>query len=217
MWSENTPRWPVQSYSGARLPQMSLAWRTRRSPSRHTAACEHPRRCDRGAPQVAGQDAACQGQGFIEKIPGGRKPGVRGRVRSPDPRAARLERTAERAIEMALKDLPVPLDKPPEQMTDAELFAGNFRESLLFNRAVLRQPIDLSDPDPEMLKTKREVALATQTAAVRIKVAELRPPGDDGVVDRLMQRVAALRRGEKVIEIDPATSLSDHASVARVG
>ena len=143
-------------------------------------------------------------RGLIEKIPGGRKPGVRGRVRSPDPRAARLERTAEKAIEMALKVLPVPLDKPPEEMTDAELFAGNFRESLLFNRAVLKQPIDLSAPDPEILKTKREVALATQTAAVRIKVAELRPPADDGVVERLMQRVAALRRGERVIEIEPA-------------
>jgi hypothetical protein len=96
-------------------------------------------------------------QGLIEKIPGGRKPGVRGRVRSADPREARLERATEKAIDMALKDLPVPLDKPPEQMTEAELFAGNFRESLLFNRAVLRQPIDLSAPDPEMLKTKRQM------------------------------------------------------------
>jgi len=67
----------------------------------------------------------------------------------------------------------------------------------------LAQPIDLSDPNPEMLKTKREVALATQTAAVRIKVAELAPRSDDSVVERLMQRVAALRRGERVIEIDP--------------
>jgi hypothetical protein len=141
-------------------------------------------------------------RGLIEKIPGGRIPGVRGRVRSPGPREARLERTAEKAIEMALKDLSVPLDKPPEQMTDAELFAGNFRESLLFNRAVLRQPIDLSDPNPEILKTKREVALATQSAAVRIKVAELAPRADDAVVDRLMKRVAAIRRGERVIEIE---------------
>ena len=142
-------------------------------------------------------------QGLIDKIPGGRKPGVRGRVRSADPLAARLERAAEKAIEMALKVLPIPLDKSPEQMTDAELFAGNFRESLLFNRAVLRQPIDLSAPDPEMLKTKREVSLATQTAAVRIKVAELAPRTDDSVVDRLMAKVAAIRRGEKVIENDP--------------
>jgi hypothetical protein len=143
-------------------------------------------------------------QGLIQKIPGGRLPGVRGRVRSSEPRAARLERAADQAIEMALKDLLVPLDKPPEQMTDAELFADNFRESLLFNRAVLRHPIDLTDPDPEMLKTKREVALATQTAAVRIKVAELRPPAEDSVVERLMARVAAIRRGERpVIDIDP--------------
>ena len=55
------------------------------------------------------------------------------------------------------------------ETSPGSLFAGNFRESLLFNRAVLRQPIDLSAPDPEMLKTKREVALATQTAAVRIR------------------------------------------------
>jgi hypothetical protein len=54
-----------------------------------------------------------------------------------------------------------------------------------------------------MLKTKREVSLATQTAAVRIKVAELAPRTDDSVVDRLMAKVAAIRRGEKVIENDP--------------
>ena len=44
-------------------------------------------------------------QGLIDKIPGGRKPGLRGRVRSPDPREARLERAAEKAIDMALKAL----------------------------------------------------------------------------------------------------------------
>jgi len=38
---------------------------------------------------------------------------------------------------------------------------------------------------------------------VRIKVAELAPRSDDGVVERLMRRVAAIRRGERVIEIDP--------------
>ena len=39
--------------------------------------------------------------------------------------------------------------------------------------------------------------------SIRIKVAELRPPGDENVVERLMQRVAALRRGERVIDIEP--------------
>jgi hypothetical protein len=34
-------------------------------------------------------------------------------------------------------------------------------------------------------------------------VAELAPRADDSVVNRLMQRVAAIRRGEKVIEIEP--------------
>jgi len=36
---------------------------------------------------------------LIEKIPVGRKPGVRGRIRSPDPRSARLERAAEKTID----------------------------------------------------------------------------------------------------------------------
>jgi hypothetical protein len=102
---------------------------------------------------------------------------------------------------MALKVLPVPLDKPPEQMTDAELFADNFRESLLFNREVLKRPIDWSDE--KLMDRKERVAQSTQTAAVRIKVAELVPRGDDSVVERLMRRVAAIRRGEKVVEIDP--------------
>jgi hypothetical protein len=38
---------------------------------------------------------------------------------------------------------------------------------------------------------------------VRLRVAELAPRGDDSVVERLMQRVAAIRRGETVIENDP--------------
>ena len=53
------------------------------------------------------------------------------------------------------------------------------------------------------MKTKREVALAVQGQAVRLRVAELAPPADDSVVERLMRRVAALRRGEKVVEIEP--------------
>ena len=54
-----------------------------------------------------------------------------------------------------------------------------------------------------MLDRKERIALATQTAAIRVKVAELAPRADDSVVERLMRRVAALRRGERVIEIAP--------------
>jgi hypothetical protein len=93
------------------------------------------------------------------------------------------------------------LNKPPEEASAAELFADNFRESLLFNREVLKRPIDWNDP--ELMMAKREVALATQTAAIRIKVAELGPRSDDRVVERLMRKVAAIRRGEPVIEIEP--------------
>ena len=143
-------------------------------------------------------------QGLIDKIPGGRKPGVRlrDRVRSPDQSEARRQRMAERAIEMALKELPAIPDKPVAEMTDAEVFTSNFRKSLSFAHEVLSLPVDWSDE--RMLDRKERIALATQTAAVRIKVAELAPRADDSVVSRLMARVAAIRKGEKVIEIDPS-------------
>jgi len=48
---------------------------------------------------------AAKAAGLIAKIPGGRKPGVRGRIRSPDPRSARLERMAERTIDELLAAL----------------------------------------------------------------------------------------------------------------
>jgi hypothetical protein len=57
--------------------------------------------------------------------------------------------------------------------------------------------------DTELLKLKKEIALSTQATAIRVKVAELGPRSDDSVVERLMRRVAAIRRGEKVIENDP--------------
>jgi hypothetical protein len=99
------------------------------------------------------------------------------------------------------KMLPEVPDKPLEQQSDAELFAGNFRRSLLFSRRVLDRPDDWDNV--EFMKTKREVALAVQGQAVRLRAAELAPRADDSVVERLMRRVAAIRRGEKVIEIDP--------------
>jgi hypothetical protein len=54
-----------------------------------------------------------------------------------------------------------------------------------------------------MLKLKTTIALSAQAQAVRLRVAELGPRSDDSVVERLMRRVAAIRRGERVIEIDP--------------
>jgi hypothetical protein len=108
---------------------------------------------------------------------------------------------AQKEIEMALKELSAIPDKPEAERSDAEVFASNFRKSLNFNHEVLSRAIDWGDL--EMLKMKERVAQSTQTAAVRIKVAELAPRADDGVVNRLMERVAAIRRGEKVIEIEP--------------
>jgi hypothetical protein len=140
-------------------------------------------------------------QGLIDKIPGGRKPGVRGRVAASDRKAMRLAAKVERDIEMALKALPAAPSKPEAEMTDGELFSEELRDALLHNRAVLKRPIDWTDL--EMLKLKTTIALTAQAQAVRLRVAELSPRGDDSVVERLMQRVAAIRRGEKVIEIEP--------------
>ena len=102
---------------------------------------------------------------------------------------------------MALKELPAIPDKPEAERSDAEVFASNFRKSLNFAHEVLSLPVDWSDE--KLLDRKERIALATQTAAIRVKVAELAPRADDSVVERLMRRVAALRRGEKVVEIEP--------------
>jgi hypothetical protein len=121
--------------------------------------------------------------------------------RSKDRIIARGQRVVDRVVEAMDKMLPEVPDKPLEQQSDAELFAGNFRRSLLFSRRVLDRPDDWDNV--EFMKTKREVALAVQGQAVRLRVAALSPRSDDSVVERLMQRVAAIRRGERVIEIDP--------------
>jgi len=139
-------------------------------------------------------------RGLIDKIPGGRMPGVQGRVRSPRPREARLERTAEKAIVVALKDLPV-AQKPDTELSKDEAFSEELREALLHNLAILRRPIDWDDI--EILKLKTTVALSVQSQAVKLRAAELSSRPSDGVVGRLMERVAKLRRGERVIEIDP--------------
>ena len=138
--------------------------------------------------------------GLIERFPNGRR--AKGLPpRSKDRIIARGQRIVDMVVEAMDKMLPEVPDKPLEQQSDAELFAGNFRRSLLFSRRVLDRPDDWDDV--EFMKTKREVALAVQGQAVRLRVAELRPPGDDSVVSRMMQKIAAIRRGEKVIEIDP--------------
>jgi hypothetical protein len=121
-------------------------------------------------------------------------------VRSPGARDARLKRAAEKAIVVVLKDLPM-AQKPDAELSKDEAFSEELREALLHKLAILRRPIDWGDI--EILKLKTTVALSVQSQAVRLRVAKLSPRADDSVVNPLMQRVAALRRGERVIDIDP--------------
>jgi hypothetical protein len=137
--------------------------------------------------------------GLIERFPNGRR--AKGLPpRSRDPIIARGQRLIEQAIAMA-KALPAVPDKSWEEMTDGEKFTRNFSASLDFNHEVLNRHTNWEDT--ELLKLKKEIALSTQAAAIRVKVAQLAPRADDAVVSRLMERVAKLRRGEKVLEIDP--------------
>ena len=156
---------------------------------------------------------AARAAGLIERFPNGRR--AKGLPpRSKDRIIARGQRLIEQAIAMA-KALPAVPNKSWEEMTDGEKFASNFSASLDFNHEVLNRHTNWEDT--ELLKLKKEIALSTQAAAIRVKVAELGPRSDDSVVERLMRRVAAIRRGEKVIGTIPATSLSNRTSVARVG
>jgi hypothetical protein len=106
----------------------------------------------------------------------------------------RLERDAERMIESTMKTLPAIPDKAPSEMTDGELFADNLRASLLFNWEVLKRPINWEDE--ELLKLKKEIALSTQAAAVRINITRLRPGGDTAIEEILAEVRAAERRGQ---------------------
>jgi hypothetical protein len=100
------------------------------------------------------------------------------------------------------KTLPAVPERPWDEQSDADFWAGNFRRAMYFERRVLDRPDDWGDM--EFMKLKREVALATTAQTVRMKVADLGQRADpDSVVSRLMQRVAALRRGEPVIELEP--------------
>jgi len=110
------------------------------------------------------------------------------------------------------KDLVPVAEKSAEAMTDAELFADNFRRSMLFSRDVLLQPVDWNDQD--MLKLKRDISLGAQSLAIRMKVAELRPPRGEDVVERLMERVAALRRGETLTAATVIEHQADEADDA---
>ena len=77
-------------------------------------------------------------------------------MRSSDPRAARLERNADAAIEAMLASLPA-VDKPVAELSVDELRAEVTRKALVFYLEVLRRPID----GVGILELKREIALAT--------------------------------------------------------
>ena len=139
-------------------------------------------------------------QGLIDKIPGGRKPGVRGRVLPSNLKAMRMAAKVEKGIEMALKALPAIPDRPKAEMSDGDLFSRKLRLALQHDLEVLERPIDWNDL--EMLRLKTTIALSAQVQAVKLRVAELAPRSDDSVVSRLMERVAKLRRGETVIELE---------------
>jgi len=142
---------------------------------------------------------AAKAAGLIERFPNGR------RAKGLPPRSKdRIIRRGQRLIEQAIamtKALPAVPDKSWEEMTDGEKFASNFTASLDFNHEVLNRHTNWEDT--ELLKLKKEIALSTQAAAVRLRTAELAPRSDDTVVSRLMERVARLRRSETVLEIDP--------------
>ena len=146
---------------------------------------------------------AAKAAGLIKKIPGGRR--AKGLPpRSKDRIIARGQRLIEQAIaEMvkAKKNLPAAPERPWEEKTVGEKFSTNFEDALDFSHEVLNRNTNWEDI--ELLKLKKEIALAAQSQAIRIRVAELSPRSDDSVVNRLMQRVAAIRRGERVLEIDP--------------
>jgi hypothetical protein len=143
---------------------------------------------------------AAKAAGLIAKIPGGRR--ARGLPpRSKDRIIARGQRLIEQAIAEMEKTLPAVTNKSWEEMTDGEKFASNFSASLDFNHEVLNRRTNWEDT--ELLKLKKEIALSTQAAAVRLRTAELAPRSDDTVVSRLMERVARLRRGVTVLEIEP--------------
>ena len=97
--------------------------------------------------------------GRIERVWGGARPLL---PRSKDPIIRRGQRTVDMVVEAMDKMLPEVPDKPLEEQSDAELFAGNFRRSLLFSRDVLDRPDDWGDM--EFMKMKRDIAISVQSA-----------------------------------------------------
>jgi hypothetical protein len=143
---------------------------------------------------------AARERGEIQRFPNGRR--AKGLPpRSKDRIIARGQRLIEQAIAMAKVALPAVPERPWEEKTVGEKFSANFEDALDFSHEVLNRNTNWEDI--ELLKLKKEIALAAQSQAIRIRVAELLPRSDDNVINRLMQRVAALRRGESVIEIEP--------------
>jgi len=144
---------------------------------------------------------AAKAAGLIDRFPNGRR--AKGLPsRSKDRIIARGQRLVEQAIIEMEKTLPAIPEPPWDEQNDAQFWAGNFRRAMYFERRVLDRPDDWGDM--EFMRIKREVALAETGQTVRMKVADLgQRASDSSVVNRLMERVARLRRGERVIEIDP--------------
>ena len=184
------------------LPGKMRCYRHGSAGGRPPGTPQHPNTCAaaiEGRRRWVERMRRAKAAGLIERFPNGRR--AKGLPpRSKDRIIAKGQRLIEQAIAMT-KALPAVPDKSWEEMTDGEKFASNFSASLDFSHEVLNRHTNWEDT--ELLKLKKEIALSTQAAAIRVKVAELGPRSDDSVVERLMRRVAAIRRGERVIEIDP--------------
>src|SRR6516225_7351784 len=184
------------------LPGKMRCYRHGSAGGRPPGTPQHPNTCAaaiEGRRRWVERMRAAKERGEVDRFPNGRR--AKGLPpRSKDRIIARGQRLIEQAIAMA-KALPAVPDKSWEEMTDGEKFASNFSASLDFNHEVLNRHTNWEDT--ELLKLKKEIALSTQAAAIRVKVAEPGPRSDDSVVNRLMAKVAAIRRGEKVIQIEP--------------
>ena len=188
------------------LPGKMRCYRHGSAGGRPPGTPQHPNTCAaaiEGRRRWVERMRAAKERGEVDRFPNGRR--ARGLPkRSKDRIIARGQRLIEQAIaEMAKakKNLPAVPERPWEEKTVGEKFSANFEDALDFSHEVLNRNTNWEDI--ELLKLKKEIALAAQSQAIRIRVAELSPRSDDSVVNRLMQRVAALRRGERVIDIAP--------------
>jgi hypothetical protein len=131
--------------------------------------------------------------------------------RSKDRIIARGQRQIDRMINEMEKTLPAIPDKPWDAQSDGEFWGGNFRQAMYFQRRVLDRPDDWDDI--ELMKMKKEVSLAVTAQTVRLKAAELQPPRGEDVVAKLLQGVAAMRRGETLT----AAKMVEHQAAAAEG